>query len=104
MDERTGLGKMVYPDGAEYGGLWRNGVLVEVLDSLDFSEVTTTASPTTMSDVTETDVTTATTSCSGQLQFGIRYLSHILNSTILVIVQIIFCHIYLSSISRYIFQ
>ena len=62
MDERTGLGKMVYPDGAEYGGLWRNGVLVEVLDSLDFSEVTTTASPTTMSDVTETDVTTATTS------------------------------------------
>ena len=53
---------MVYPDGAEYGGLWRNGVLVEVLDSLDFSEVTTTAAPTTMSDVTETDVTTATTS------------------------------------------
>jgi hypothetical protein len=39
MDERTGLGKMVYPDGAEYGGLWTNGVLVEVLDSLDFSQV-----------------------------------------------------------------
>ena len=39
MDERTGLGKMVYPDGAEYGGHWTNGVLVEVLDSLDFSQV-----------------------------------------------------------------
>ena len=39
MDERTGFGKMVWPDGAEYGGLWRNGVLVEVIDDLDLSQV-----------------------------------------------------------------
>ncbi len=39
MDERTGFGKMVWPDGAEYGGLWNNGVLVEENESLDFSQV-----------------------------------------------------------------
>jgi hypothetical protein len=39
MDERTGLGKMVWPDGAEYGGVWRNGVLVEVIEPFDFSQV-----------------------------------------------------------------
>jgi hypothetical protein len=39
MDERTGFGKMVWPDGAEYGGVWRNGVLVEAWDNLDFSQV-----------------------------------------------------------------
>ena len=39
MDERTGFGKMIWPDGAEHGGLWRNGVLVEVVDELDLSQV-----------------------------------------------------------------
>ena len=39
MDERTGYGKMVWPDGAEYGGLWNNGALVEVAENLDFTQV-----------------------------------------------------------------
>ena len=25
-DQRTGFGTMVYPDGAEFSGIWENGV------------------------------------------------------------------------------
>ena len=25
-DQRTGFGSMVYPDGAEFSGIWENGV------------------------------------------------------------------------------
>ena len=41
LDQRTGFGTMIYPDGAEFSGIWENGVHVKFQDSPD-EEVTTT--------------------------------------------------------------
>jgi hypothetical protein len=34
-----GYGKMVWPDGAQYGGMWNNGLLVETMDMEEVSKI-----------------------------------------------------------------
>ena len=45
LDQRTGFGTMIYPDGAEFSGIWENGVHVKFQNSPD--EVVTTSTTTT---------------------------------------------------------
>merc|ERR1711892_1084510 len=42
LDQRTGFGTMVYPDGAEFSGIWANGVHKEFRESRDSLPTTTT--------------------------------------------------------------
>ena len=42
LDQRTGFGTMIYPDGAEFSGIWENGVHVKFQDSPNQTATTTT--------------------------------------------------------------
>ena len=57
MDQRTGFGTMIYPDGAEFSGIWENGVHVKFQNSPD-EEITTTTTTTTTSPAPTTATTT----------------------------------------------
>lgn len=59
LDQRTGFGTMIYPDGAEFSGIWENGVHVKFQNSPD-EEVTSTTSTTSRPTPTtaSTEVTT----------------------------------------------
>ena len=59
LDQRTGFGTMIYPDGAEFSGIWENGVHVKFQNSPD-EEVTSTTSTTSRPAPTtaSTEVTT----------------------------------------------
>merc|ERR1712106_199791 len=59
LDQRTGFGTMVYPDGAEFSGIWANGVHKEFRESRDSLPTTTTARTSTA--VTTTPPPTTTT-------------------------------------------
>ena len=61
LDQRTGFGTMIYPDGAEFSGIWENGVHVKFQDSPD-EEVTTTTTTTRRSVVRSTTPVTTTSS------------------------------------------
>ena len=50
MDARTGYGKIIYKDGAEFEGYWRDGQLSD--------PVTTTPSTTTTTTTTTTEIST----------------------------------------------
>merc|ERR1712030_130532 len=68
-DQRTGFGTMVYPDGAEFSGIWENGVHKEFRESRDSPPPTTTirtttaaaAAATTPPPITTTEEPEATT-------------------------------------------
>ena len=60
MDSRTGWGKMVYEDGAEFEGLWQDGQLVEI-------GTTTTEGPINLSTTTETTTTTTVATTTEEL-------------------------------------
>ena len=60
LDQRTGFGTMIYPDGAEFSGIWENGVHVKFQNSPDEVATTTTAPPaTTAATTVRPAVTTA---------------------------------------------
>merc|ERR1712227_987558 len=61
MDQRTGFGTMIYPDGAEYSGIWENGVHVKFQSSPDEVVTTTAATTTTVRTTTTTMVVEETT-------------------------------------------
>ena len=47
LDQRTGFGTMIYPDGAEFSGIWENGVHVKFQSSPDEEVTSTTTTSTT---------------------------------------------------------
>ena len=59
LDQRTGFGTMIYPDGAEFSGIWENGVHVKFQNSPD--EVVTTSTTTTTARPAPTQATTEVT-------------------------------------------
>ena len=59
LDQRTGFGTMIYPDGAEFSGIWENGVHVKFQDSPNPTAATTTT--TTVRPETTTTVAEETT-------------------------------------------
>ena len=61
LDQRTGFGTMIYPDGAEFSGIWENGVHVKFQDSPD-QDLTTTSITTRRMLVRTTASTESTTS------------------------------------------
>ena len=59
LDQRTGFGTMIYPDGAEFSGIWENGVHVKFQNSPDEVATSSTTSTTTSRPTTaSTEVTT----------------------------------------------
>ena len=69
-DQRTGFGTMVYPDGAEFSGIWENGVHKEFrqeyffltqLKSLNMFRVSRDSPPTTTTARTSPPTVTVTT-------------------------------------------
>merc|ERR1739838_979298 len=59
-DQRTGFGTMVYPDGAEFSGIWENGVHKEFRESRDSLPTTTTVRPAPVTAITTTPPETTT--------------------------------------------
>merc|ERR1712227_246605 len=56
MDQRTGFGTMIYPDGAEFSGIWENGVHVKFQSSPDEVPTTTPATTTTVRTTSTTEM------------------------------------------------
>ena len=70
LDQRTGFGTMIYPDGAEFSGIWENGVHVKFQDSPN--PTTTTIGPTTQRIVTSTIAEETTTAAQRRRKKVIR--------------------------------
>ena len=58
LDQRTGFGTMIYPDGAEFSGIWENGVHVKFQNSPDEVVTTTTTTARPAPTPATTEVTT----------------------------------------------